>query len=103
MQSQSMLSHLNGLSRLCCQLRLSCRQNLRDYAAERSDELERSYLQLKYERFAWAAVIGFPGAYAGGFGEYGSRTWRLWAQRFQSAGVPVKSCVFHWLLLTYGA
>jgi hypothetical protein len=58
---------------------------------------------LKYERFGWAAVIAFPGAYATSFGEYGSHTWRTWAKKFQAAGVPVKSCVFHWLLLTYGA
>jgi len=38
-----------------------------------------------------------------GFGEFRTRTWRHWAQKFVDAGVPVKSCVFHWLLLTHGA
>lgn len=36
-----------------------------------------------------------------GFGEFRTRTWRHWAQKFVDAGVPVKSCVFHWLLLTH--
>ena len=75
----------------------------RDYTAERSAGLQKAYPHLKYERFGWAAVIAFPGSYAASFGEFGTRAWRTWAQAFRAAGVPVKSCVFHWLLLTYGA
>lgn len=76
---------------------------MRGYAADNSGRLEQSWPQLKYNLFGWAAVIAFPQTWAQNFGEFKSDGWRFWARKFGDAGMPVKSCVFHWLLLTYGA
>jgi hypothetical protein len=57
----------------------------------------------QYTPFGWIGIISFPFLWAPAFGEFGSRMWRRWAQRFREAGIHVRSCVVHHLDLTEGA
>ena len=86
-----------------CQLapfrQCACRQ----YRERHCLALERERPEAAYAPFGFVAVISFPFHWAASFGEFGSQEWLAWGVRFREAGIPVRSCVAHFIDLIAGA
>ena len=75
----------------------------RQYRERHCIALERESPEAAYVPFGFAAVISFPFHWAASFGEFGSQEWHTWGIKFQEAGIPVRSCVAHFIDLIGGA
>ena len=75
----------------------------REYKGGHCRALEQADSGLEYRPFGFLAVISFPFNWAASFGEFGTQDWHFWGRKFQDAGIPVRSCVAHFIDMTEGA
>ena len=74
----------------------------REYKGGHCRALEQANSGLDYKTFGFLAVISFPFNWAASFGEFGTQEWHTWGRKFQDAGIPVRSCVAHFIDMTDG-
>ena len=75
----------------------------RGYKSRHCLMLEQAHSGLGYRPFGFLAVISFPFNWAASFGEFGSQDWHSWGRKFREAGIPVRSCVAHFIDMVAGA
>lgn len=56
-----------------------------------------------YPPLGKVGVIAFPHFFAQSFGEFGGKTWRVWAQELNAGNIPALACHLHQLNLAYNA
>lgn len=98
----ALYDHIGYLCKL--QVLVTCRQlsSCRQYKEGHCRKLEARCTGLEYRPFGFLAAISFPFNWAPSFGEFGTQEWRLWGRKFEEAGIPVRSCITHFIDMTSG-